>query len=195
MIGGLVLAAGAGTRFGSEPKLLADLDGRPVLQHAVEAITQVSAIERVVVVLGAHAEELLAHVRYGRAEPVLCERWIEGQSASLRCGVAALEGSTKIVVTLGDQPFMTPQIVERFTRASPGSRATYDGAPGHPVVLGARHAREIQRLTGDHGARDILDGPLIEVDCPAASQDLDTHEDLQQIREVGGQVARGPARR
>ena len=82
MIGGLVLAGGAGTRFGTSSKLLAELDGRPLLEHAVRAQCAVSELERVVVVLGAHAEEILARVDLGRAEPVICPEWEDGQAAS-----------------------------------------------------------------------------------------------------------------
>ena len=54
MNAGLILAAGEGVRFGSEPKLLAELEGRPVLEHAIQAQCAVPELERVVVVLGAH---------------------------------------------------------------------------------------------------------------------------------------------
>src|SRR5436305_2377084 len=104
MIGGLVLAAGAGTRFGEGVKLLADLDGRPVLEHAVRASCAVPGLERVVVVLGAFADEVLAQVEFGRAEPVVCSDWASGQAASLRCGLRALAGVERVIVTLGDAP-------------------------------------------------------------------------------------------
>jgi len=182
VIGGLVLAAGGGARFGTEPKLLADIDGRPVLQHAVETMTHVTDLDRVVVVLGADAELLLARVPFGRAERVICAGWREGQSASLRYGVEALGGAEKIVVTLGDQPMITPEMVERLIRAPAGSRATYHGKPGHPVVLGPQHVREIERLTGDEGARAILNGPLIETADLGVPRDLDTQKDLEEIR-------------
>jgi CTP:molybdopterin cytidylyltransferase MocA len=182
VIAGLVLAAGGGTRFGAEPKLLADLHGRPVLQHSLEAATQVRALDRVLVVLGAHAETVLARVPLGRAEPLVCKRWHEGLSASLQCGVDALADAAKIVVTLGDQPLITPSIVERFAREPPGARAVYDGRPGHPVVLGPQQIRALRGLTGDRGAREILDGPLVEMGDLDAARDLDTPEDLREIR-------------
>jgi CTP:molybdopterin cytidylyltransferase MocA len=72
VIGGLVLAAGQASRFGSA-KQLAILDGRPLLEHAVRAITA-SVIGRVIVVLGAGAEEVIAGVDLHGAEPLVCER-------------------------------------------------------------------------------------------------------------------------
>ena len=182
MIAGLVLAAGAGTRFGPEPKLLADVAGRPVLQHTIDAMTQVRALDRVVVVLGARAQTLLSAVHFGRAEPLICRQWEDGPSASLRCGVDALADAAKIVLTLGDQPLITAKIVERFAREPPGARASYHGNPGHPVVLGPEHARAIRRLTGDVGARDILTGPLVESADLGLMRDLDTPGDLTAIR-------------
>ena len=111
---GLVLAAGAGTRFGPDGKLLAKLDGRPVLEWSVAAPCGVGELSRVVVVLGFRAAELLERVDFGRAEPVVCERWADGQSASLRHGLAALEGYERVIVTVGDQPRMTPRVVSLF---------------------------------------------------------------------------------
>ena len=91
MIGGLILAAGAGTRFGDRPKQLADLHGRPLLEWAVAAQSAVPALERIVVVLGSRAEEVLAGVDLMDAEPVVCEDWETrpGGVAALRPGGAA----------------------------------------------------------------------------------------------------------
>ena len=89
MIAGLVLAAGGGTRFGTRPKLLAELNGVPLLQYAVDAMCE-SRVERVSVVLGAFADELLAGIDLPRATPIVCPAWNEGQAASLKCGVAVV---------------------------------------------------------------------------------------------------------
>lgn len=111
---GLVLAAGAGSRFGVDSKLLAELDGRPLLEHAVAAQCAVGALDRVVVVLGSRADEIRRHVDFGRAEIVVCEQWQAGQSASLRCGASALRGADKVIVTLGDMPRIGPDLITRF---------------------------------------------------------------------------------
>jgi len=87
---GLILAAGAGTRFGAQTKQLADLRGKPLLQHAVDAMN--AALERAVVVLGHDAEAIRAAVDFGPAEVVVCEDWARGQGFSLRAGAAALAG-------------------------------------------------------------------------------------------------------
>jgi len=182
---GLVLAAGEGRRFGSASKLLAELDGRPLLEWAVAAQCASPALERVVVVLGADAEEVRAGVDLGRAEAVVCQEWAEGQAASLRRGVAALSGAERVVVTLGDQPLMPAELVTRFAGEDPPARALYTGRPGHPVVLGAEQLLAVGDLRGHRGARDLLRG-CRTIDCSAygdASRDVDTPEDLEAIRD------------
>lgn len=184
MNGGLILAAGEGVRFGKEPKLLADLEGRPVLEHAVRSQCAVSGIERVVVVLGANAAGIVARVDFMCAEPVICEGWREGIAASLRCGVEALAGAERVIVTLGDQPLVTPEVIGRFLESPPGTRATYDGQPGHPVVLGPEQIAAVPELRGDGGARELLgDAATIECGDLCCGRDIDTVEDLEAVRD------------
>jgi len=181
---GLILAAGEGTRFGAQPKLLAELEGRPLLEHAIRAQCAVGELERVVVVLGAFSDRLLNGVDFMRAEAVVCPRWHEGQAASLRYGVRQLRGASKVIVTLGDEPLITPQVVARFVGEPAGARAVYDGRPGHPVVLGRDQIRLVTSLRGDRGARELLgSGPEIELGGRTdLGQDVDTTEDLERIR-------------
>ena len=184
MKAGLILAAGGGLRFGERPKLLADLEGRPLLEHAVRSQCAVDGLERVVVVLGAHAAGIMAGVDFLCAEPVVCEDWGEGMAASLRCGVGELDGAERVIVTLGDQPLVTPEVIARFLEAPPGTRATYDGRPGHPVVLGPDQLRAISELRGDSGARELLgDAPAIECAKLCCGLDIDTLDDLEAIRD------------
>ncbi len=183
-VAGLILAAGGGTRFGDRSKLLADLGGRPLLQWAVDAQCAVAALSPVVVVLGAHAEEIAARVRFDRAQTVVCPDWAAGQAASLRCGLAALGGAAKVVVTLGDAPLVTSAVIARFAGEPPRTRATYAGRPGHPVVLGAAEMTTLMSLSGDRGARDLLRGaPVIEVGHLCSGRDVDTPDDLEEIRD------------
>jgi CTP:molybdopterin cytidylyltransferase MocA len=183
LLAGLILAAGAGTRFGTEPKLLAELHGRPLLEHAIRAQCAVPELERVVVVLGAHAEALRDAVDFGRAEALVCADWLTGQSASLRAGASALAQAERMLVTLGDQPLITPAVIARICAQPPGSRAAYDGVPGHPVLLGRQQLQALATITGDRGARELLaGGALIECGDLGDGRDVDTPEDLAALR-------------
>ncbi|MFZ0090582.1 MAG: nucleotidyltransferase family protein [Solirubrobacteraceae bacterium] len=182
-IAGLVLAAGGGARFGAEPKQLADLRGRPLLEWAVSAQCAVSALERVVVVLGSHAAEIVERVRFDRAETVVCSEWATGQAASLRCGLRELATAAKVIVTLGDAPLVIPEVIARFVAQPPRTRASYAGRPGHPVVLGPEQISALMSHRGDEGARDLLrGGPVIEVGDLCSGRDVDTPDDLEEVR-------------
>jgi CTP:molybdopterin cytidylyltransferase MocA len=176
---GLVLAAGAGRRFGG-PKQLALLDGRPLLEHALAAL---AGLDRVVVVLGARADEVRRGADLGSAEVVVCDQWEEGMGASLRAGLAALAGEEEVVILLADQPSITAAVVERVS-AAPGAaaRAVYGGEPGHPVVVRAPLLARAGELRGDAGFRDLLAGAT-EVECSdlADARDVDTRDDLDSI--------------
>ena len=186
-IGGIVLAAGAGTRFGG-CKQVARLDGRPLLEHAVRAMLAVPAISPVVVVLGAHADEIQAAVDLAGADVVVCDAWADGQSASLKAGVAALGDVEAAVVTLGDQPFISAEAIagvldQRGRHLA--VRATYDGSPGHPVLLERRLLDHVGELEGDSGARALLEGPHVhtwEVGRLCDPTDIDTPERLQEVQ-------------
>ena len=187
MVAGLILAAGEGKRFGPEPKLTADLGGRPVLEHAIRAQSAVAELERVVVVVGARAEQVLERIELGRAEAMVCADWAQGQAASLRCGVEFLigkAGAERVVVTLGDEPLVGSTVVRRFAGEPAGTRAVWNGRPGHPVVLGREHLEGIRELRGDQGARGLLGGGR-EIECAdmgGAGLDIDTREDLESVR-------------
>lgn len=184
MIAGVVLAAGAGTRFdASRAKLLAELDGRPLLEHAIAAQTEVTALERVVVVLGARAEEIRSGVHFGRADVVVCDDWARGPSASLKAGLAAVQNADKVIVTLGDMPLMSAALLRRFIDAPPRTRAVYRGRPGHPVVLGPDELLVLQHGDDDIEARELLEGGhLIECGDSPCGLDVDTGADLQALR-------------
>ncbi len=186
-----MLAAGAATRFGSH-KQLALLDGVPLLEHSLRAIA-VAPVDRVVVVLGAGADEIVARVDLHGAEPIVCPRWAEGQSASLACGLAELAACEAVVVTLGDQPRVAPDAVRRVIAARNGAaavRATYGGRPGHPVLLERELFAPLRDVSGDLGARNLLMSvPVLEVPCEdlGGGEDVDTPAELDALR-AGGPV-------
>jgi CTP:molybdopterin cytidylyltransferase MocA len=191
LIGGVVLAAGGASRFGS-PKQLAELDGVPLLQHAVDAMLAVPAIDPVVVVLGAEAQRVREAVDFGEAQIAVCGDWAEGMAASLRCGVEAVGDRDWVILTLGDQPRVTPQVIaavmDHADAAPSGTaavRATYDGVPGHPVALGRAILPHVAALSGDVGARELLGHATVRTFEAARlcdPTDVDTPEELEALR-------------
>jgi CTP:molybdopterin cytidylyltransferase MocA len=187
VIGGVVLAAGEGSRFGG-PKQLAELDGRPLVEHSLIALAAVPAIERYVLVLGAYADEIRAAIDPHGADIVVAEEWSDGQAASLRAGLAAIEELSAALIMLGDQPGITPAAIEAVLALFDGTRpvrAVYNGAPGHPVILTRDLMRAAMELGGDLGARELLEDARarkVEVAHLCRPQDVDTPADLDSLR-------------
>lgn len=181
----VVLAAGAGERFGG-PKQLAELDGRPMLTHVVETALDHPAVDRVVVVLGARADAVRAALPAERfpLRIVVCADWADGPSASLRCGLGALDGADALVL-LADQPRLPSAAIDRVL-ATPGElvRATVDGRPGHPVLLRGPWPARIAAL-GDDERRTTLrrQARPVEVGDLGGSDDVDRPADLDRLRE------------
>lgn len=187
-VGGVLLAAGAGRRFGGG-KLLAPLGGRPLAQWALDALLG-STLDEVVVVVGDREQEVrqALHLPHGRV--VTAHDWDEGMAASLRRGIAALRGADAALVALADQPGLTAPAVDALVAAAREDprravRASYDGAPGHPVVLPASAFGDVAALTGDEGARRLLptlDPRPVEVGHVARPEDVDTPDQLEAMR-------------
>jgi CTP:molybdopterin cytidylyltransferase MocA len=198
VIGGLVLAAGASRRFGAQ-KQLAELDGVPMLEHSLRAI-RAAPVGRIVVVLGSGADEIAARVDLHGADPLVCARWEEGQSASLACGLAELLDCEAVVVTLGDQPRVSPDAIRRVIagRSSASAvRATYNGNPGHPVLLERDLFEALRDVTGDRGARNLLlSVPVRDIPCDdlGGGQDVDTPAELDALRAGGPLTGAAPLR-
>lgn len=183
-VGAIVLAAGAGTRFGGT-KQLAPLDGRPLLEHALAAVAGISPR---VVVLGHAADAVRAAVDLHGATPIVCGDWEQGQAASVQAGVHALgDGVDAALVVLGDQPFLTPEALAAIVAAAAAVpeadavRGGFGGAPGPPVLLRRRLLDRVGELRGDEGFRPLLrdaDVRTIALDALADPTDIDTQEEL-----------------
>lgn len=174
---GLLLAAGAGRRMGTPKALLHDADGTSWLVRAVQALSQ-GGCDRVCVVLGAAAAEAEPLLDGLSVEVVLADDWAEGMGASLRAGLRATGGHHDVLVSLVDLPDVGPEVVARVLAAGAGlARATYDGRPGHPVLLGVDHLEPLlATLHGDVGARSYLDAhdvALVECGDLATGIDVD----------------------
>jgi CTP:molybdopterin cytidylyltransferase MocA len=177
---GLLLAAGAGARMGKPKALMRDPDGTSWLRRTV-AVLQQGGCEAVTVVLGAGADEASPLLEDTGAAVVVAEDWSEGMGASLRAGLRTLAGSEAVaaVVMLVDLPDVTAEVVRhvatRVTAPGQLARASYDGRPGHPVVIGRDHWVGVaDSVSGDEGARDYLtDNGVVAVECSALATGRD----------------------
>ncbi len=171
---GVVLAAGAGSRFGM-PKVLAE-DGN-WLKQAVVALAG-GGCDDVVVVLGAARVDVPAPAR-----AVVADRWSEGMSVSVQVGLEAAGTAEWVVLHTVDTPDVGAGVVARVLDAARESgsglaRAGYGGRPGHPVVVARRHLPALAAtLRGDQGARTFLgsrnDVTVIECGDLATGLDID----------------------
>ena len=130
------------------------------------------------VVLGACVDEIRRAVDVG--DHVVAEDWADGQSASLRAGVAALRGEDRVLVLLGDMPFVTREAIDGVLALPGTGRATYHGRPGHPVVLGADVLPRVAQLRGDTGANELLEHcATFEASHLCDPTDIDTPDQLE----------------
>ncbi len=182
---GILLAGGAGVRFGGG-KLLAPLaDGTPVGVAACRALASVLRSPIAVVRPG---DDVLADLLEGAgARVVHCERAHEGMGASLACAVAASRDAGGWVVALADMPWVAPATIRAVADAIAGGASlaapVIRGERGHPVGFAASHREALLALRGDEGARAILAraaGTLVrlDVDDPGALRDVDRPSDL-----------------
>jgi nicotine blue oxidoreductase len=186
MIGGVLLAAGEGSRFraaGGGIKLLAPVDGRPLVERALAALAAAELGDRVIV-LGAHADELLAATDLHGARPVRNEHWERGMASSLHAGLDALEAACgAALIVLGDGPALSAEAIRRVAAAAEHAEgvvaATYGaGRSSHPVAVPRALWAQLPR-EGEQGARALGD-PTVLVDCSdlPAPGDADTPADL-----------------
>jgi molybdenum cofactor cytidylyltransferase len=192
----VVLAAGRATRFGA-PKQLVEVDGLPLVAHAVRT-AGAAGLAPVLVVVGHEGDAVAAAaLRGGEVQVVENPDHAAGQSTSLRVGLEAAAGTDAevAVVLLADQPGIDPTLVRAVVAAVGGAeaaRARYDDGPGHPVALARSVWPRAAAVSGDRGARDLLrELEVVEVVVAgAAPRDVDHPADLT---DDPGDVADHPA--
>lgn len=167
------------------PKALVHDDHGSWLTRGIETLRD-GGCAAVTVVLGAAADDAMdllggLDVADVGVDVVIASDWEDGMSASLRAGLGAVTGDAAVIL-LVDLPDVTAEVVRRVVAAGSGpadlSRATFEGRPGHPVLLGADHwAAVVDVACGDRGARDYLASSAVRaVECGdlATGRDIDT---------------------
>ena len=185
-IAALVLAAGQSRRMGKTNKLLAEIDGEPMVTHVVDTVLA-SQARPVVVVTGHEADRVRAALAGRDVEFVVNPDYADGLSTSLARGLAALPDDIDgVLACLGDMPRVKPQHLDRLIAAfRPAENRsicvpTYNGKRGNPVLWAASYFADMRKVTGDVGARHLIgenddqvcevsfedDGIFIDVDTP-----------------------------
>jgi molybdenum cofactor cytidylyltransferase len=194
-IAAIVLAAGASRRFGEENKLLALVDGRPLVARVVNALS-IGGVTDIVVVTGHDRVNVEAALRGRPARIVRNEDWQTGMGSSIAAGAAALDpGATGAFVVPGDMALLSPQLVAALISAFVANRhdrivypATQAGEQRNPVLWPRRHFGALLSLPPEKGAKALLQ--LVASDCvavvadDAALSDVDTPADLEAARNV-----------
>ncbi len=184
-VAAVVLAAGQSSRMGAN-KLLADVGGKPMIRRTVEAI--LPAVDEAVVVTGAMLRPSRRRCPASHSALSTMRIFAAGLSTSLKRGIAALDaGVDAAAVVLGDMPLVTTETLRRLIAAyNPAEHRSicvpvHKGEKGNPVLWGKQHFPLLLGLSGDRGARGLIDqltDDVVEVAMPddAVLTDIDTPE-------------------
>ena len=194
-VAAVILAAGRSTRMGARNKLLAPVDGRPMVAH-VAAHVRASRAEAMVAVVGHEAEAVRAALApFGAMTVVDNPDYAAGLSTSLKAGIAALpDDMDAALVCLGDMPRVRTATLDTLIAAlSPDDdrlicAPTFQGKRGNPVLWHRRFFPDLMAIAGDKGAKELIDrhgDTLVEVavDDPGILLDVDTEAALERLDE------------
>ena len=190
-ISAIILAAGKAARMDKIKQLLPFRDGTVlgrVVQNALD-----SSLHEAIVVLGHAAEEIRRVIDFGHARIVINADYCEGQSTSLRTGLAAISAdSDAAVFILGDQPLVGPDVIDALVKcyrqqSAPFIVPTYQGKRGNPVLIARAVFHRLESLEGDVGARILFDEYAdrlceIEMGDKSIAFDVDTLDDYALLQ-------------
>ena len=187
-IAALVLAAGRSRRFGPGNKLLADLEGTPVLAHTLAAVSA-AGFDRTLVVTGQDHAALLNVLQRFRVQIVSCADDGEGMGTSIAAGVAVLSPDIDgVAIIPGDMPLLTPHTLQTLLQtfaAHAGSSIVYaadrDGAQRNPVFWPRSYMPQLAALKGERGAKSLI-GEAIAVRISDANELLDVDDPSDLVK-------------
>ena len=192
-IGAVILAAGVSSRMG-EPKQLLRLGGKTLLEQVLDNARS-AAVDEIVVVLGAGAENIRQQIDLSKTKVVINSSYQQGMGTSLGAGLAALDPAINaVLILLGDQPFVRPATLDRICEEYRRSHAQiviplYKGFRGNPVLLARSVFPEVMALSGDVGCRAIFGNHLegivkLPVDDVGILLDIDSKADFDKLQSV-----------
>jgi molybdenum cofactor cytidylyltransferase len=193
---GILLAAGEGARFGGD-KLLAPIAAPAAHGTAdtplgvVAARNLIDAVPDCIAVVRPRDATLAAHFAAAGLRVVPCAHADEGMGVTLACGIAASSDADGWIIALGDMPWIASKTIRAVadTVASGADivAPSYRGQRGHPIGFSHRHLDALRALTGDAGARPLIERnrdrlTWIDVDDAGVLRDVDTRSDLNPVR-------------
>ena len=192
-ISGLILGAGASQRLGP-PKQLLPFRGTTMLGWVVDQSQRADGLDELLVVLGRAADEIRERVDFGVARVVENPVFAEGCSSSYRAGIGALNPrSEAIMIILGDQPGITPEIINSLAeewrgREAPIALCSYRGRKGHPMIFAETMFEQLKDLHGDKAAWKLVDANSataqeVHLDLPFPDN-INTAEDFERLASV-----------
>lgn len=194
-ISGILLAAGESKRMG-KPKLLLNLGESNIINTTIENLLK-SEIFELIIVLGHEAQniECSSSSQDKRIKFVTNKNYRKGMSTSIKCGVLiASKGSEAFLIALGDQPLISPKIINRLMEKYQSSGAgivtvIHQCLRGHPVIISKKYLQEILALNGDIGARDLLkqhldDTTSINIESSEEFFDIDRIQDYEELKKI-----------
>jgi len=196
-IAGIILAAGASTRFG-RPKQLLLLEGKYMIEWVLDAALG-SRLDRIVLVLGDSHKKVLQALDQKLQHPKLTieinPEFHRGQSRSLRAGLTKVkDGFAAVMFLLGDQPMINSAIINLLleTYQAVGKDIcvpTYRGKRKNPTIFGHRLYSQLMEIRGDKGARELIDDNpnrvlTVEIEDPLCFFDVDTPGDFKQLKNL-----------
>ncbi|KZL20475.1 Nicotine blue oxidoreductase [Pseudovibrio axinellae] len=199
---GILLAAGNSSRMGDHNKLLAHIDGKPVVRQVAENALA-SELNEVVVVTGAMAPQIKDALSGLSVRFLHNENYNEGISSSVKVGIEAIsEKASAALILLGDMPFVTPEDINNLLQARSPEQdqligvSTSQGKRGNPVLWDCSFFEDLLKLRGDIGGKPIIQqNPSVVYTVEvgrAARQDLDDPQALQSAGGVLGKHSEKP---
>ncbi len=190
-IAGLILAAGGSSRMGDENKLMMPFQGKPMLNHVVNASLN-SNLTQTFVVVGHQSSEIKNLVQSDNIQCVENEQWETGMASSIVAGISQLKQFDGFLILLGDMPLVTPELINEIIFHGSADKIVIpikDGLHGNPVFFGSKFRDELLTLYGDSGAKKVIQDNLssmikIEIQSNIIFKDYDTKESLESVAGV-----------
>jgi molybdenum cofactor cytidylyltransferase len=192
MISLIILAAGKSTRMRGRNKLLAKVEGKPIIRRVVEAALR-SKVDEVIVVLGWEADRIQKALAELPFRLVLNKDYEKGQSSSVKAGFREIaEVAQAVLILPGDVALIDPRsinlVISEYVRKKKAIViAGYKGRPGHPILLDRKLFKEIEKIGEDtFGLKAVVrnherEVRLIETGSRNVLRDVDTREDLKEL--------------